>query len=130
MLFGVLLLLFFCEIILSWIWLRGINIFVLFMWISSGESATVFICCFFSPTAANINSEILSNLVWVYWFQLTFLTLLILRASREEGIYSEIANCFYLKVLRLVILKNGRWENFKIITSSLSKENFCRTKKR
>ena len=68
----------------------------------------------FLPTTANIDSEILSYLVEVYWFHLSFLTLLIVRAGREE-------NFFYLKVLRLVILTNRRLENFKVITSSIFK---------
>ena len=57
----------------------------LYVDILRGKCDSFYLLFFFSPTATNINSEILYYLVRVYWFQLTFLTLLILRAGREKG---------------------------------------------
>ena len=58
---GVFLLHFMHEITLNWICFRGINIFVLFLRICSGEIVAVI----FSPTTANIDNEILPYLVQV-----------------------------------------------------------------
>lgn len=96
---------------LNWICLREINIFVLFLLISIGESVTVL----FTPTA-NIDSEIFSCL-----------------ASFEDlyrgEVHSKVPNCFCSKVLKLVNLTNRREGEFKIINSSFCKRKLQRTNK-
>ena len=57
MIYGVFLLFFMRETTLNWICFKGINIFVLFLWICSGESSAVF----FSPTATNIGANLVSS---------------------------------------------------------------------
>ena len=49
------------KITLNWIRFKGMDVFRAFLWICSGESATVF----FSQNAAIVDSEILSYLVQV-----------------------------------------------------------------
>ena len=83
---------------------------MLFLWVCSGESATVL----FSPTTANIESEILFYLQQVEAIDYE---------GREEKIHSKVANCFYLKVPKLVYIMNRRGGKFKIIASS-----FCKRK--
>ena len=59
-----------------------------------------------------------------------------MRTGRVEKIHIKVANCFYLKVLKLVNLTNQRGEKLKIITSSLcnrklkqDQEKIAKTKK-
>ena len=54
-LWSVFFLLFMYEKTLSWICFRGIDIFVIFIWINSRKSATFL----FAPTATDIYSEII-----------------------------------------------------------------------
>ena len=60
----------------------------------------------FPPTTKNIDTEITSYLVQAYGFQLTFFRLLIVRMDLKEKIHSKVANCFSLKVLKLVNVTN------------------------
>ena len=66
--YGVFLLLFMYEITLNGMCVRVMDIFVFFLWICSGKSATVL----FPPTAANIDTEIISQLMQVSGFPLIF----------------------------------------------------------
>lgn len=85
---------------------------------------------FFSPTVTNIDSKILYYLVQVQCFQQTFFWLLIVRTGRKEKIHNNVANCFYLKLLKLVHLTNRCGENLKSLLVHFSKENCNGTKKR
>ena len=92
------------------------DIFVLFLSISSGENATVL----FIPIAINVDSENTSYLVRVQGFQIIFLEALDYEHRwKEEN--SKPRSCFYLKVSKLVNLTNPRGKKSEIITSSSCK---------
>ena len=92
------------------------DIFVLFLSISSGENATVL----FIPIAINVDSENTSYLVRVQGFQIIFLEALDYEHRwKEEN--SQPRSCFYLKVSKLVNLTNPRGKKSEIITSSFCK---------
>ena len=93
------------------------NIFVIFLWICSRESTKVL----FSPSATNIEGEVLSYLVQVRCFQLTLSEAITCEDWGREKIHKKVANFFYSIVLQLVDVTNQRGEKFKRITGSLSK---------
>ena len=93
------------------------NIFVIFLWICSGESTKVL----FSPSATNIEGEVLSCLVQVRCFQLTLSEAITCEDWGREKTHKKVANFFYSIVLQLVDVTNQRGEKLKRITGSLSK---------
>ena len=85
------------------------NIFVLLLWICSGESVTVLLL-----TTTNIDNEMILCFAQVWGFQLTFLRLLIRRNGEKEKI----------EVPKLVNLSNRREEKFETVISSPCKRKF------
>ena len=79
------------------------NIFVLFLWICSGENVTVL----FSPTTTNILVKYFPFQCKFSVFSWRFLRVLIEMTGKDEKINSKMANCFYTKVLLKLGSHNG-----------------------
>ena len=105
------LLLFMYKITLNLIRFMRMNIFVIFVWIYSRESATILL----SPAAANGDSEILSYLAHMFR---VFILLLNVRTEWKERKLDKVDNCLYLKVPKLTYFTNLNREKLEIVTSS------------
>ena len=99
------------KITLNLIRFMRMNIFVIFVWIYSRESATILL----SPAAANGDSEILSYLAHMFR---VFILLLNVRTEWKERKLDKVDNCLYLKVPKLTYFTNLNREKLEIVTSS------------
>lgn len=105
------------EINSNLIYFRRMNIFVIFLWICSRESTKVL----FSPSATNIEGEVLSYLVQVRCFQLSLRQLLVRTGGEKKSIRKQLTFFIQQSSNQLMLLINVE-KNLKELLVHFPKE--------